>query len=318
MLISNCLIHPILTSTLQGASVLMQEFAPHMECLQMTILSLEASHSTSQSCPCGNVNTIYRCINCFHSPVFCSACIVTTHVLNPFHRLEKWTGTHFSRIPLGDLGGVIHLGHGGQRCPNILPTSGRRMTVVHTTGIHTLFTTFCGCLGAPADLLQLTGARLFPATVNRPDTALTFAFLEDLHIHVLTSKKSVFDHHSAIQRLTNAVSPQNVPNRYPECNQVLQLWQTLSLARRAGQAHGIDAQFPNRIPKSLAVRCFACPDIGFNIEKRVVDAASEAESHKYSLFLSIDGNFRLQRTHTNKRRDADDVALIDGHGYFVN
>ena len=77
------------------------------------------------------------------------------------------------------------------------------------------------------------------------------------------------------------------------------------------------------------------------VEKEVVDAASEAErygydsrytlyfnltltsisvffSHKYSLFLSLDGNFRLQRTHTNKRRDADDVALIDGHSYFVN
>ncbi|TFK71384.1 hypothetical protein BDN72DRAFT_895628 [Pluteus cervinus] len=81
---------------------------------------------------------------------------------------------------------------------------------------------------------------------------------------------------------------------------------------------GLTPTFQTRIPKSLAVRCFACPDIGFNVEKRVVDAASEAESHKYSLFLSIDGNFRLQRTHTNKRRDADDVALIDGHGYFVN
>lgn len=38
-------------------------------------------------------------------------------------------------------------------------------------------------------------------------------------------------------------------------------------------------------------------------------------SHKYTLFLSADGNFRLQRK--NKRDDPDDVALNDGRAYFV-
>ena len=38
-------------------------------------------------------------------------------------------------------------------------------------------------------------------------------------------------------------------------------------------------------------------------------------SHKYTLFLSTDGNFRLQRK--NKVDDPDDVALNDGNGYFV-
>lgn len=38
-------------------------------------------------------------------------------------------------------------------------------------------------------------------------------------------------------------------------------------------------------------------------------------SHKYTLFLSTDGNFRLQRK--NKNDDPDDVALNDGNGYFV-
>jgi hypothetical protein len=35
----------------------------------------------------------------------------------------------------------------------------------------------------------------------------------------------------------------------------------------------------------------------------------------YTLFLSADGNFRLQRKH--KRDDPDDVALNDGRAYFV-
>ena len=37
--------------------------------------------------------------------------------------------------------------------------------------------------------------------------------------------------------------------------------------------------------------------------------------HKYTLFLSADGNFRLQRKH--KRDDPDDVALNEGRSYFV-
>ncbi len=38
-------------------------------------------------------------------------------------------------------------------------------------------------------------------------------------------------------------------------------------------------------------------------------------SHKYTLFLSVDGNFRLQRK--NKKEDPDDVALNNGRAYFV-
>ena len=38
-------------------------------------------------------------------------------------------------------------------------------------------------------------------------------------------------------------------------------------------------------------------------------------SHKYTLFLSVDGNFCLQRK--NKKGDPDDVTLNNGHAYFV-
>ena len=37
--------------------------------------------------------------------------------------------------------------------------------------------------------------------------------------------------------------------------------------------------------------------------------------HKYTLFISADGNFRLQRKH--KKDDPDDVALNEGRSYFV-
>ncbi len=37
--------------------------------------------------------------------------------------------------------------------------------------------------------------------------------------------------------------------------------------------------------------------------------------HKYTLFISADGNFRLQRKH--KDDDPDDLALNEGRAYFV-
>lgn len=37
--------------------------------------------------------------------------------------------------------------------------------------------------------------------------------------------------------------------------------------------------------------------------------------HKYTLFISADGNFRLQRKRKND--DPDDVALNKGRSYFV-
>ena len=58
---------------------------------------------------------------------------------------------------------------------------------------------------------------------------------------------------------------------------VVRVWRHLALRRRSGQAQGIDRVITNRRPGSLAVRCPACPEIGFNIEKAVIDAAAEHE-----------------------------------------
>jgi hypothetical protein len=41
----------------------------------------------------------------------------------------------------------------------------------------------------------------------------------------------------------------------------------------------------------------------------------DSRRHKYTLFISADGNFRLQRKH--KKDDPDDVALNEGRSYFV-
>ena len=34
---------------------------------------------------------LYRCTDCFQSPILCKACAIRTHKWNPFHRLQMWT-----------------------------------------------------------------------------------------------------------------------------------------------------------------------------------------------------------------------------------
>lgn len=45
---------------------------------------------------------------------------------------------------------------------------------------------------------------------------------------------------------------------------VIRIWHHLAERRRSGQEHGIDKEVPHRRRHSLAVRCPACPEIGFN------------------------------------------------------
>ena len=88
---------------------------------------------------------------------------------------------------------------------------------------------------------------------------------------------------------------------------------------------------PHRRKGSVTVRCLACPEIHFNVELAAEDEAQvfvslastsneiahtiAVSSHKYTLFISADGNFKLQRK--NKHGDPDDVSLNNGRGYFV-
>jgi hypothetical protein len=56
---------------------------------------------------------------------------------------------------------------------------------------------------------------------------------------------------------------------------VYRVWIHLALVRRRGQTHGIDELMLGRRANSLAVRCPACPEIGFNVEKHVIEDACE-------------------------------------------
>lgn len=59
---------------------------------------------------------------------------------------------------------------------------------------------------------------------------------------------------------------------------VMRLWRHLAERRRSGQEHGIDSQVPHRRPNSLAVRCPACPEVGFNVDPTELKDAKETDT----------------------------------------
>jgi hypothetical protein len=97
-------------------------------------------------------------------------------------------------------------------CPNAFPNSkGRPFVVVHTNGIHTININFCRCSHAVDQPFQLVSEDLFPATVDTPEMVFTFKMLKDFHAHTLASKKSTYDHYTALQKLTNNAFPDRTP-----------------------------------------------------------------------------------------------------------
>lgn len=117
---------------------------------------------------------------------------------------------------------------------------------------------------------------------------------------------------------------------------VMRIWRHLAERRRSGQEHNIDSQLPHRCPHSLAVRCPACPEVNFNVDAKELKNALDTDTyvffflylpavnnliprahrHKYTLFVSLDGNYWLSQT--SKYSDPNDVPLNKGNAYFVN
>ncbi|CAK5277856.1 unnamed protein product, partial [Mycena citricolor] len=312
-----------------GASVAINQVRPHFDTMQQHILDSFCARDLGTRCRCGKAeagDTCVRCRDCFKAPLLCDSCLVSSHVNNPFHVVERWTGTHFERTSLQDCGMVIFLclNSAGERCPQVTERSARctnTVVVGDITGFQTITMEFCSCVAAGSSVVsndwqQLMALRLYPATRTSIKTVFTWRVLKQFHIHSLTSKKSAYDYVGALRKLTDNVSPSTVPDRYHEFKLAHRIWRFLALKRRTGQVHGFDKYVTNRRKESLAVRCPACPEVGFNMTHEAMVAASPSERHKYTLYLSVDGNFKLQRK--NKRDDPNDVALNDGNGYFVH
>ncbi|KAJ7724933.1 hypothetical protein DFH07DRAFT_971050 [Mycena maculata] len=308
------------TGRKQGASVMMRAFLKETPAIEEAIFRTRThaqlhGKNPQIQCACGQPAS-FRCPECGVTDMVCAECVIKMHPCHQMHHIEQWDGTAFVRTSLITWGHVVNLGHGGKRCKNAgSEDQGRKSVIVDTNGIHFVCIVYCACgETVMPDPIQLIGARLFPATLDTPKTAFTFEVMHNFHVHNLTSKKTASDYYRALQKLTNGAFPNQVPDRVREFLWVVRVWRHLVMRRRSGQAQGIDSVITNRRENSLAVRCPSCPEVGFNVDKATIEAAPRDKKHLYTLFLSSDGNFKLQRK--KKVDDPDDVALNGGAAYF--
>ncbi|KAI6017424.1 hypothetical protein EDC04DRAFT_2523178, partial [Pisolithus marmoratus] len=123
-----------------------------------------------------------QCMSCTGVHAWCGPCAVKAHRNLPFHKVQRWNGTHYEPTSLMELGCLWHIGHGGDPCPQNSSdpdpdeSSQFQMTIVHTEGIFSHEVSVCNCPGShPNDWhLDLLRQRLFPASISKPKTAFTF------------------------------------------------------------------------------------------------------------------------------------------------
>ncbi|KAJ8474039.1 hypothetical protein ONZ51_g7481 [Trametes cubensis] len=277
------------------------------------------NHTACNTAPCDKpilaTEPVYRCFDCYHAPIVCKECVVAAHTTNPLHRIEEWQPTlsFWQRRPLHDLGLVIWLGHGGNRCYS--SPGPRKITVVHEHGIHTADIAFCNCeLGADSlpvpEPLQLIKFGLFPGSWQYPQTAYTINGLRNYHLLSVQSPVTGLDFIAYLRRLTDNVQPDESKDRYQELNTAMREFSFLRNARRAGQE-----PTSGLAPGSLTLSCPACPQPQINMTDGWRDRPAE-EEFLDMLFYSVDGNFH----HNQKMKpmDPEDFPLTQGAGYFVN
>ena len=60
----------------------------------------------------------WRCKECFGDRLLCTKCCKEEHAFSPFHRIQRWQGSHFVPAALWQVGIKLYLGHQGNQCPN--------------------------------------------------------------------------------------------------------------------------------------------------------------------------------------------------------
>ncbi|KAI6105115.1 hypothetical protein EV401DRAFT_1873905 [Pisolithus croceorrhizus] len=266
------------------------------------------------------------CMSCTGVHAWCGPCAVKAHRNLPFHKVQRWNGTHYQATSLMELGFLWHVGHGGVPCPQAQENpnpeesgyvSGEgppnyRSVALHTEGIFTHEISWCSCPGSdPIDShLSLLRERLFPASISKPKTAFTFEVLNHFLIDALECKTSAMSFYQKLKRFTNNAFPDRVPDRYRELMRVSQLWRDLKHSKWFGFGHDTELD-PGE--GGLALFCPACPQPGINLPP---DWKAWYDSNTVTRQYVIDGNFTAQHMKMNKPEM--DVSLSDGKGYMVS
>ncbi|KAF9035672.1 hypothetical protein BDZ89DRAFT_946871 [Hymenopellis radicata] len=238
-----------------------------------------------------SAHNLFRCNSCGDF-LECRRCICARHSRIPLHFLEVWRGDYFERTTLHELGLVYQVGHGGAPCPNPDKTP-RLMTVVHTTGIHTVAFRYCDCIWADRQLRwqQLFRTAWYPATTHTPQTCATIEVLDLYRRLKVMATVNVRDFVSCLENLTDAWGTEWTPDRYKAFARMARQWALLMRVRWAGVAFEVGG-LSNAAWGSVAVECWACPRVGVNLP---VGWENVDEEHRYRFrrIVSNDANFRF-------------------------
>ncbi|KAF9780498.1 hypothetical protein BJ322DRAFT_1011908, partial [Thelephora terrestris] len=268
---------------------------------------------------CLELNTIYRCLDCFFRHMLCQRCTTITHQSDPLHNIQKWTGEFFTRITLHDLGATYQLGHRpGETCA--MPPAAMDLTLFDVLGITTVCIRYCSCREPGRQRpprVQLLRMRWFPATLKQPGTAFTFRLLDFLHKLQTRSKINLYDVYATLISIHNASGLSPPIYSYNDLAFASCMWVDLRRVHRGGGAH-IDGRFNALAPGSLAIDCPACPHPGKNLVTNSVDQWVHLWPMRASwvntLYLSMDANFKLKQ----KERGFSDPPLSNGLAYMIS
>ncbi|KDR74714.1 hypothetical protein GALMADRAFT_70522 [Galerina marginata CBS 339.88] len=254
----------------------------------------------------------YRCEDCFLPDLTCASCCVRRHRMNPFHRIEKWSGSRFTKVSLKSLGLKIQLNHSGMHCDSPIPCHAS-MLVLHTNGIHEVSILYCGCSRAVPQHIQLLRRRLYPSSQITVKNCTTFELLRHLHELALTTKASTYDFYRALEKSTTNIGI-NVPkSRYrPLFRSILQ-WRHLKMLKWAGRGNDPSGVAGTK-DGELGIRCPSCPWPGINLPDGWEDAPVGMK-FLYMVFICMDANFRLKNQLVSNY--SQDPGLGIGWAYMV-
>ncbi|KAJ7472830.1 hypothetical protein FB451DRAFT_1134413 [Mycena latifolia] len=258
----------------------------------------------------------YRCRDCLGGgELLCQDCLLRRHEQLPLHRIQKWTGSFFTRKMLKKLGLRIQLGHwhSSERiCPNPDRAVGDDFVIVDVSGVHEVGLDFCGCGSGGAQTVQLLCANLYPATTSYPRSATTFNALRRFHILSFESKCSAYEFYHSLARETDNTGLKVVKDRYHEFLRMTRQWRHLQMLKRGRRGHD-PAGIANTQDGKLTLLCPACPHPGKNLPPDWMDYPEEKQ-FLFALFLAMDANFRLRRKDVSS--EEKDPGLGRGWAFF--
>ncbi|KAK0477519.1 hypothetical protein EDD18DRAFT_1114666 [Armillaria luteobubalina] len=187
----------------------------------------------------------------------------------------EWNGTFYSQITLQDMGLKVQLGHlSGETCP-YPRASGRSVVVIDVEGIHKI---------------NMLRARWFPATVEFPHTAVTFAVLRHFQMMSFMSKVSSYEYYQSLARLHDNTGSLMLPV--------------------VGPVSGVFARGLRMVTHPNAQAAWSRSGVNLSGNRKKEDIWLDR------LFVSVDANFRLKRF--NVSSDRRDPRLNKGYSYFID